>query len=77
MDDVYIKGSLFCRSSDVKNYPSQFRSSCLSQSQLHTKFIDTVRSLLVTDKLFSAILDKSIRAQAFWQNLKSQISNPK
>jgi len=33
---------------------------------------------LVTDKLFSAILDKSIRAQAFWQeitNNKTQKTN--
>jgi len=26
-------------------------------------------STLVTDKLFSAILDKGIRAQAFWQEI--------
>jgi len=35
-------------------------------------------SALVTDKLFSAILDKSIRAQAFWQeiaNNKTQKTN--
>jgi len=35
-------------------------------------------SSLVTDKLFTAILDKSIRAQAFWQeiaNNKTQITN--
>jgi len=32
---------------------------------------------LVTDKKFSVILDKSIRAQAFWQEMKIQIPKNK
>jgi len=33
--------------------------------------------LEVPEKSNSAILDKSIRAQAFWQDLKSQIAKAK